>query len=319
MPKMNLILGTMTFGEQLFGEDVTEMIRCFVDHGFTELDTAYVYNNGMSETLIGEALKQVGRSNVKIATKVNPRITGKLDGEAAYLQLNESLERMGIDYVDTFYLHFPDKNTPIDSVLEACADLHSQGKFRELGLSNFPAWLVTDVYYRCKENGWMLPKVYEGLYNPLSRKAETELKMALKQLDMRFYAYNPLAGGMLTNKYSDFKDAPVTGRFTYRPNYQNRYWKESYFEAVGRIKEACAQCDMNIVEATYRWMAYHSMLDAEQGDAVIIGASRLSQLQQNMEALNSGELPETVAEAFAAAWQISKADAPEYFRFYTGK
>lgn len=317
MKNVGLVLGTMTFGEQLFGDDVTEMIQYYLDHGFTELDTAYVYNDGKSEKFIGEALKKIERSKVKISTKVNPRITGRLDGNAAYLQLNESLTRLGIDNVDTFYLHFPDPDTPIDSVLEACADLHQQGKFKELGLSNFPAWLVTEVYYICKENGWVLPTVYEGLYNPLSRKAEIELNMALNHLNIRFYAYNPLAGGMLTNRYTDFSIPPSQGRFTYRPNYQNRYWKKSYFKAVETIKKICIDNKIDIVDAVYRWLAFHSMLDGNRGDSILIGASCISQLKQNILSLHNKELPDEVVQAINAAWTISKADAPEYFKFYT--
>lgn len=316
---MKLVLGTMTFGEQIFGNDVTEMIRCFMEYGFSELDTAFVYNEGMSEKLIGEALKEIGREQVRIATKVNPRITGKLDGEAAYMQLNESLRRLGTDYVDTFYLHFPDQNTPVESVLEACAGLYKEGKFRELGLSNFPAWLAEDINIKCRENGWMRPCVYEGLYNPLSRRAEGELKKLLDETGMCFYAYNPLAGGILTNKYSEYGKEPVAGRFTYRPNYQKRYWKESYFEAAGRIRKVCEKFGIHIVEATYRWLAFHSMLNSSKGDAIIIGASRMEQLKQNIEALKKGTLPEEVVQVFEEAWEISKNDAPEYFRFYTGK
>lgn len=316
MPSVNLILGTMTFGEQVFDEKVTEMIQYFLNCGYEELDTAYVYNEGKSEFFIGEALKVIDKSKVKLSTKVNPRITGKLDAEAAYMQLQGSLERMGVESVDTFYLHFPDANTLIDSVLEAASDLHRQGKFKELGLSNFPAWLVMQVYYKCKENGWVVPTVYEGLYNPLSRWAEEELDSCLNELGIRFNAYNPLAGGILTNKYNNFEDTPIEGRFTYRPNYQNRYWKKSYFEAASLIKEVAAKYDMTIIEATYRWLAYHSMLKGERGDAVIIGASRISQLEQNIAAFTKGELPTELIDTFEKAWNISKSDSPAYFKFY---
>ena len=316
MRPVGLILGTMTFGESIFEPEVTEIIKYFVSQGYNELDTAYVYNNGQSEELIGQALKTVGRDNVKISTKVNPRITGRLDGDAAKMQLNESLERLGVDSVDTFYLHFPDRNTPVENVLEACAELHQKGKFRELGLSNFPAWLVADVCHKCKANGWVLPTVYEGMYNPLTRRAEDELNEALDYFGLRFTAYNPLAGGLLTNKYKSFSDAPSDGRFTHRPNYQKRYWKESYFDAAAAVKEVCAENDIDIIEAVYRWLAYHSMLSSERGDAIIVGISKLSQLQGNITALSKGELPDSVVSAFEKAWQITRADCPEYFRFY---
>ncbi|MBP5468664.1 MAG: aldo/keto reductase [Candidatus Riflebacteria bacterium] len=319
MKKINLILGTMTIGEQVFGEDAKKMVSYALENGIVELDTAYVYNEGQCEKILGDVLSDISRNSYRIATKVNPRISGKLDAEAAYNQLNESLKRMQVSSVDTFYLHFPDPNTPVDSVLEACANLNKEGKFSELGLSNFPAWLVTQVYYKRKENGYILPTVYEGLYNPLSRRAENELDRCLTELKFRFNAYNPLAGGILTNKYNSFEEAPVEGRFTYRPNYQARYWKKSYFEAAGLIKEACKKYDITIIEATYRWLAYHSMLKADRADGLIIGASRLSQLEQNIEGFNKGELPSDLLEVFEKAWQISKSDAPEYFKFYGSK
>ena len=93
MKQVNLILGTMTFGESVFSPQVGEFIRAFLDAGYDELDTAYVYNEGNCERLLGEVLPVLDRP-FKIATKVNPRISGKLDADAAYKQVNESLERM---------------------------------------------------------------------------------------------------------------------------------------------------------------------------------------------------------------------------------
>lgn len=318
MMSVNLVLGTMTFGESVFHPNVEQFVESFLSMGYDELDTAYVYNEGQCEKLLGDVLKKMDREKIRISTKVNPRISGKLDGEAAYRQLNESLKRLSVDYVDTFYLHFPDPFTPVDSVLEACADLHEQGKFKELGLSNFPAWMVADVWHRCDRNGWVKPSVYEGIYNPLTRKAEIELNAALNNFGMRFYAYNPMAGGLLTGRYGKFEEAPTDGRFTHRPNYQGRYWKKSYFDAVAVIADAAGKHGITLIEATYRWLAYHSMLNGDRGDAILIGASKLAHLKQNIEAVNSGPLPEDVIAAFSAAWDISKADSPEYFTLFKG-
>ena len=318
MEKVKLILGTMTFGESVFNPQAGEFINAFLDAGYEELDTAYVYNDGTCERLLGEVLPGLGRP-YRIATKVNPRISGRLDGEAAYKQVNESLERMNLPSVDTVYLHFPDPKTPVESVLEAMADLHSQGKFKELGLSNFPAWMVTDVWHICDSRGWVKPTVFQGIYNPLTRKAETELNACLNHFGMRFYAYNPLAGGLLTGRYGAFEDDPTDGRFTHRPNYQKRYWKKSFFEAVDLIRKAGEKYGINTIEATYRWLAFHSMLDGNRGDAILIGASKLGHLQQNMDTLKAGPLPEEMVQAFEQAWAVTKADSPEYFTLYTGQ
>ena len=315
---VNLILGTMTFGESVFMPDVGEFINAFLDAGYDELDTAYVYNDGNCERFLGEVLPELNRP-FKIATKVNPRISGRLDAEAAYKQVNESLERMRLESVDTVFLHFPDPATPVEGVLGAMADLHDQGKYKELGLSNFPAWMVTDVWHICDKHGWVKPTVFEGVYNPLTRRAEAELNDCLNNFGMRFYAYNPMCGGLLTGRYGKFEDTPTDGRFTHRPNYQGRYWKKSFFDGVEVIKAAAEKHGISSIEATYRWLAYHSMLNAERGDAILIGASKLNHLISNMETVKAGPLPEDMVAAFDEAWKITKGDSPEYFTLYKGK
>ena len=318
MKKVNLALGTMTFGESVFEPEVINFISAFMDEGYEDIDTAYVYNEGKCEELLGDVLPNLNKP-FRIATKINPRITGKLDSNAAYTQVTESLNRMKLDYVDTVYLHFPDPKTPVENVLSAMNDLYAQGKIKELGLSNFPAWMVTEVWSICDRNGWLKPTVFEGIYNPLTRKAEVELNDCLNHFGIRFYAYNPLCGGLLTGRYGKYDDDPDSGRFNNRPNYKGRYWKKSYFEAVDLIKEVSERNGITPIEATYRWLSYHSMLDGERGDSIIIGASKLSHLRQNMDTVKAGSLPQDVIDVFETAWTIVKGDSPEYFTIYTGE
>jgi aflatoxin B1 aldehyde reductase len=315
---LNIVLGTMTFGQQAFLDESIEMVNYFVDQGYSDLDTAYVYNEGECEKILGQIIGKFGRERFKIATKVNPRISGRLDSVAVRKQLTESLQRMDIEKADILYLHFPDPATPVESALEACDEAHRAGQFIELGLSNFPAWMVADAYHKCKAHGWVLPTVYEGVYNALTRNAETELFDALEAFQMRFYAYNPLAGGILTGKYRSVDDTPQDGRFALRKNYQGRYWKESFFVAVGIIGEACARHDIPMAEAALRWLAYHSKLFQSRGDSIIIGASKLVQLQQNLSAFENGPLSNDVVDAFNKAWSVSKAESPDYFTYYKG-
>ena len=318
MSNVQLILGTMTFGESVFMRDAWDFINAFLDRGYEEIDTAYVYNNGDCERLLGQFLPGLRRP-FKIATKVNPRITGKLDGEAAYMQLNESLKRLNLRAVDTVYLHFPDPATPVESVLAAMADMHGQGKFKELGLSNFPVSMIEEVMDICEREDWVKPTVFQGIYNPLTRPAEGELNDCLNHYGMRFYAFNPMAGGLLTGRYSGADATPDKGRFVNRPNYKKRYWKENYFEALDVIREAAEKHGITTVEATYRWLMHHSMLDGERGDGILIGASKPHHLQQNMDAAAAGPLPDDVVEAFEKAWEISKPDSPKYYTLYQGK
>ncbi|MBR2760489.1 MAG: aldo/keto reductase [Solobacterium sp.] len=315
---MKLILGTMTFGESVFRPDVDVFINTFLDYGYDELDTAYVYNEGNCERFLGEVLPSLGRP-VRIATKVNPRITGKLDGETAYMQVNESLRRLRRKSADIVFLHFPDPATPVESVLSAMNEMHEQGKFDELGLSNYPAWMTADIRHICDRNGWVKPTVYEGVYNPLTRGAEAELNACLNHYGLRFYAYNPTMGGMLTGRYQSVNENPSDGRFTHRPGYKNKYWKKTNFEALDVIRAALEPHGISMPEATYRWLAYHSMLDETRGDAILIGASNLNHLIENMNAVKVGPLPEDIADAFEEAWNLCRGESREYFTLYQGK
>jgi aflatoxin B1 aldehyde reductase len=309
-----LILGTMTFGPQVDLSESKKMIHRFIEEGFHEIDSAFVYNEGQTETILGEILPEMARSSYAIATKVNPRITGVLDAAAIKMQLEKSLERLKLPAVDLLYLHFPDPKTPLEETLAACAGLHKEGKFNKLGLSNFPAWMVVEAWYICQNNGWPLPEVYQGLYNGLSRNVEGELFPALRHLGIRFYAYNPLAGGLLSGKYTDFSEPPIHGRFTLRPNYQNRYWKPSFFGAAELLATTCKAHGISLAAGAFRWLAHHSHLDSSLGDGIILGASRFEQVEKNILAVREGKLPEAVLEAFENAWKEAKPESPAYFR-----
>ena len=313
---MKLILGTMNFGPQVDPAGSKEMVHRFLEAGHCELDSAYVYNNGETERILGTIFSEMANGSYSIATKVHPRITGKLDGEAVIMQLEESLQRLCLDSVDILYFHFPDRTTPSEDALETCAKLHAAGKFRELGLSNFPAWMVVDIWHLCKERGWPVPTVYQGLYNGLSRNVESELFDALRKTGMRFYAFNPLAGGLLTGKHANFQSDPLPGRFSRLDSYKSRYWKKSFFEAVDSLAESCREADIKPVEAAFRWLIHHSKLDSSKGDGIIIGASSMAQFEQNMAVLKQDLLPEKVLMAYDLAWAEAKSDSPEYFRFF---
>ncbi|MDQ8186284.1 aldo/keto reductase [Pelagicoccus sp. SDUM812002] len=311
---MRLILGTMTFGPQVDLETSRMMVSRFLDHGNTEIDAAYVYNGGDSERFLGNILTESLIDSAQVATKVNPRVTGRLDRDAITSQLNESLERVKRDSVDILYLHFPDPSTPINETLEVCAELYREGKFKRFGLSNFSAWEVVNIWHLCHKSGWPVPEIYQGLYNGLSRAVERELIPALRHLGIRFYAYNPLAGGILAGKYQDFSKEPISGRFTHRPNYRSRYWKKPFFDALSILNDTCNTLGISLVESAYRWLAFHSSLDSDLGDGLIIGASNACQLEQNLGILVQGPLPETIAKAYDQAWCAAKSECPDYFR-----
>lgn len=313
---IKLIFGTMNFGPQINLEEGQKMVEQFLISGNNEVDAAFVYNNGDTEKILGSVLSRLDQRNISVATKIHPRISGKLDAQAVKLQFNESLNRLKTDKVDILYFHFPDAHTPVEDALKAINFLYEQGKIKEFGLSNFPAWLVVEIWHLCKKNGWLCPTVYQGRYNGLSRNVEPELFPALKHLNMRFYAYNPLAGGMLTGKHLSFEDVPQSGRFARLQSYRKRYWKKTYFDAVNILTTTCREHNIEPVEAAYRWLTYHSLLNVDNNDGIIIGASSIDQLNQNIATVDKGKLPQEIIDAFDSAWSESKCDSPEYFEFF---
>ncbi len=311
---MKIVLGTMNFGPQLDLEASRQMVLKFLETENMELDTAYVYNGGDTERYLGDILPKL-ETPYYIATKVHPRITGKLDRETILMEFNESLKRMNRDKVDLLYFHFPDGKTPIDEALLTMKELYEQGKIKEFGLSNYPAWQVVDIHYKCDKYGCPKPTVYQGMYNALCRNVDSELFPAIRSLGMRFYAFNPLAGGMLTGKHLHYDDAPEPGRFARLESYRKRYWKKSYFDAVDEIRKACELENIPMAEAAYRWLCHHSMLDSAKGDGILLGASRVEQMEQNMTAAQKGVLPQRIIDAMDDAWEVAKPDSPVYFKF----
>lgn len=311
---MKAILGTMTFGPQVDRDNSKAMISRFRREGFHEIDTAYVYNNGDSEQFIGSAIASLAADDLLISTKVNPRIAAVFDTAAIRAQLEESLRRIGRNKVDVLYLHFPDPRTPLNITLEACAALHAEGKFVELGLSNFPSWQVVEIWHLCERYGCPPPTVYQGLYNGLSRGIEAELLPALRGHGMRFNAYNPLAGGILAGKYKNMAEEPLPGRFTFRPNYRNRYWNKAFFEALELLTAVCREHDIPLLQAAYGWLMHHSGLNADADDSIIMGVSSLAQLEQNLAAMRLPPLPAPIVDAFEDAWAAARSESPAYFR-----
>lgn len=314
MEAKNLLLGTITFGQQTDVDQAREMINIALDAGIREIDSAYVYNEGECEMILGTILKDIQRDRFRVATKVNPRITGKLDREAITMQQEESLRRLNIDYSDVMYLHFPDPFTPIEETLDACDDLYRKGLFKELGLSNYHVDQIDEIVKICEEKYEMKPTVFEGVYNAFSRNVEEELLPCIREHGMRFTAYNPLAGGMLTGKHKSFEEKPTEGRFAVRASYQKRYWKKEFFEGADIIREACEKEGIVMADAALRWLEFHSDIASGYDDGVIVGSSRPSQLAANLESIEHGELPDTVLEAFDRAWEVCREVAPPYYR-----
>ena len=310
---MKAILGSMTFSDQVSREDAATMIDSFCNTGQRELDTAYVYCGGGTEKLLGELNQSGHLDRCDIATKVNPK-EGGLTPQSIDHQLMTSLKRMDVESVDLLYLHQPDLDTPITETLQALDEHYKAGRFKRFGLSNYASWQVAEIAGICEKNGYAPPRVYQGMYNAITRDVERELFHCLANFDIAFYVYNPLAGGMLTGKHLDAEQAPPDGRFAGNQEYQNRYWNAGYFEAVNTFRQACDAEQIEPAAAALRWLAHHSGLDAAKGDGVILGASTTAHFEYNLHSLTQGPLPVSVTKALDAAWEISRPDCVKYFR-----
>jgi aflatoxin B1 aldehyde reductase len=311
---MKKILGTMTFGEQVDQDKAQLMLDLFIAAGNTEVDTAYAYCDGKTEQLLGELLPAEKRKKLYLASKVNPWNDHGLQPAQVKKQLLEILERLGTDHIDLLYLHSPDLDTPIVQTLEACFELYQQGKFKQLGLSNYASWQVAEVVETCRHNGWMQPVVYQGMYNALTRDVERELFPCLRNYGISFYAYNPLAGGLLTGKYQSIDDMPDSGRFAERNGYEERYWKKDYFDVLQQLTGTCGELGLTPTQAAMRWLVNHSRLDAEQGDGIILGATRIGHLTDNMAACDQLPLDQSILDIFDQGWEIIKPNCFKYFR-----
>jgi aflatoxin B1 aldehyde reductase len=318
------ILGTMTFSSQTSKEGAIQQLQYFVESGFDTIDTARMYGKGKTEELLGEILTEYPelRAKLKIDSKVNPfkGYNENLSPENVNMQTDSILSALNCDGVNVMYLHAPDHTTPIELTLDAMQQLYEKKCFKYLGLSNYAAWQVVYIWSYCKERGYVLPTVYQGMYNPLTRDVEAELFIALDKLNIKFYAYNPLCGGLLTGKHR-FEDAESSAGTRFDASnqmYLSRYWNKEYFEAINIVKEACEKEGLSLVDASFRWMLHHSGLKGSKGDAIILGGSSFEHLQQNMRSCAPSQqdrlLPDSILAAFTQAWGLTKASCVPYFR-----
>lgn len=327
MSRLRVILGTMEIGRRALTADQPcfDLLNVYLNReGYRELDTALMYTNGASEQIIGRYLAANKERRVVLATKANPWKTG-LTRESVLQQASLSLANLQLPSVDVFYLHAPDHNTPIEETLAACQQLYEEGKFKELGLSNYAAWEVADIVQTCRRNGWVAPTVYQGMYNPITRMVEDELFPALRHYGIRFYAYNPLAGGMLSGKYArEDLDKQPSGRFwgataeRWASAYRDRFWRESVFEGADLVRRALDEAygagKVSLPSAAFRWLNHHSAMKPECDDAIILGVSSREHLVANVRSCEEGPLDERVVGAFDAAWRLDKANCAKYFR-----
>lgn len=144
--------------------------------------------------------------------------------------------------MDMWYLHAPDRSTPYETTLREVNNLYKEGYFRRFGISNYAAWEVAQICEICDRNNWVKPVVYQGVYNALHRGVEPELFPCLRKYGVEFYAFNPLAGGLLTSRYTRNAEGGTGKGSRFDPerrqgqNYRSRYWNEKYFDALDILR-----------------------------------------------------------------------------------
>jgi len=277
-----LCLGTMTFGEDWgWGADKEEsraVFQAFAEAGGNFLDTANIYTNGTSETLVGEFVKG-DREKWVIATKysLNTR-PGDVNAcgnhrKNLFQAVEASLKRLGTDYIDLLWLHLWDSLTPIEEVMRAFDDLVRMGKVLYIGISDSPAWIVSQGNTLATLRGWTPFIGLQIEYSLKERTPERELLPMAKALNIGVTAWSPLGGGVLTGKYN--QPNPVDGRLsmTDQPfQILDRDLKiaETVLEIAREIGKSPAQVALN-------WLR-----NRPNPIIPIIGARRLSQLQDNL-------------------------------------
>lgn len=305
-----LCLGTMTFGEQNDESEAHTQLDMAVAHGINFIDTAEMYpvapraeTQGLTESYLGSWLKKQRRDTLVIASKITgpsrgfdwirqgPRVTRKHIQTA----IDTSLKRLQTDYLDLYQIHWPDRYVPMfgsisydkayeheaESIfyqLDALAELVQAGKVRQLGISNETPWGVSEFKRCAKQFGLPHIATIQNAYHLLNRSFESGLAETCHHENVGLLAYSPLAFGHLTGKYLDKTKAQ--GRITLFPNFGQRYNKVNVPEAtkayVDIAREAgLTPAQMALAFVRTRWFT----------NSMIIGATHLKQLQENIDSV----------------------------------
>ncbi|KAI0640999.1 Aldo/keto reductase [Trametes meyenii] len=322
---LNIVMGAMTFGEpdkegaRVHNlKDVEAILNVFQAHGHYEVDTARTYTGGTSEEYLGKINWQ--KRGLVMDTKLYPNVSLNRTHSPEHLRkfIDIQLKALNTDSVDMWYLHGPDRTTPYEDTLRTVNELYKEGKFKRFGISNYMSWEVAEIIGICKANGYIQPTAYQGIYNAIHRKVEPELFPCLRKFGIAFYEFNPLGGGFFTGRYRSLDDQVEPGsRFDPEKgqgrSYRRRYWKEPYFRALSAIEEVTKKHGLTLAEVALRWISHHSLMKREHGDAVLIGASSVKHIEENLIDLEKGPLPEEVLQVLDEAWLSVSPYASEYF------
>jgi aryl-alcohol dehydrogenase-like predicted oxidoreductase len=287
-------LGTMTFGTDWgWGADADEarkIYATFRDAGGNFVDTASIYTNGSSESIVGKLVSSerdaiVHATKYSLSTGQNKHPNAAGNSRKTMLQsIETSLRRLKTDYIDLFWLHAWDFTTPVEEVLRGLDDLVEQGKVLYLGISDTPAWIVSQANAIAHIRGWSPFVATQIEYNLTSRTPERELIPMARALDLAVLAWSPLAMGILTGKYGRRNgQKPVRGRGEKMELHQ---FSDRAIEIGDAVVEVAGKLQLEPAEVAINWLRSKETIP-------LLGASKTSQMTSNLKALE-WELPAEV-------------------------
>lgn len=307
-----LCLGAMTFGREADEETSMKLLDRFYEAGGNFIDTADVYSQGISETILGKWLKGKRRDDFVIATKVRGRMGPGVNDEGLsrkhiVASIENSLRRLGTDYVDLYQIHSWHSETPIEETLSTLNNLVQSGKARYIGASNVRGWQLQKMVDLSKSRGWEAFTCLQPLYNLLDRAIEWELVPVCLNEGIGIIPWSPLRGGWLSGKYYRGMTEPPTG--TRVDEASRRNWSESWQkynnERTWRIIDTLFEVAKTIGKSPAQ-VALNWLLQQPGVTAPIIGARNIEQLNDNLGA--SGWTLE--AEWVSKLNQVSLTDNP---------
>jgi aryl-alcohol dehydrogenase-like predicted oxidoreductase len=282
-PKVSeLCLGTMTFGGQVDEATSQRIFEAALDGGINFFDTANIYNKGLSERIVGSALKG-RRDRVIVATKVRARMGDDPSDEGLsrkhiFKAVEDSLSRLGSDYVDLYYAHWPDDAVLLEETLRSFDDLVRQGKVRYVGLSNFPAWQTCKALWLSDVHDLARVAAVQPHFNLLHRVMEHELLPLCQEEEIGVAVYSPLAGGALTGKYSRGQVPPGT-RAARSADFAGRVLTERNLHLIDELTSLAEEGGLSLAQLALAWVVGKSGVTS-----AVIGATSPAQLQETLKA-----------------------------------
>jgi aryl-alcohol dehydrogenase-like predicted oxidoreductase len=275
----------MNFGKRTPAAESERIVRRALERGVRVFDTANVYNAGESERILGRALGR-DRSNAVVATKVGlDRVAGGkpegLSRASIVRAIDASLGRLGTDWVDVYYLHVPDRATPIEDSLDGMAAVVKAGKARAWGVSNYASWEILEMTGLAASRGLPPPAVSQVLYNVLHRQLEIEYFAFARKAALHTTVYNPLAGGLLTGKHKNEEPPAKGSRFDENAMYSRRYWTRTMFERIDELRPIAQAEGLTMVQLAYAWVAARGDVDS-----ILVGPATVEHLDDALDAVS---------------------------------